>query len=264
MRSFLFGVLFLIGCAQGAPAAVIGQEISYQAGEDALKGYVAYDDSIQGKRPGILVVHEWWGHNDYARKRADMLASLGYVALAVDMYGDGKKAQHPDEAGAFMKEATANSEVYKARFMAAHDLLKGNEFTDANRIAAIGYCFGGSTVLKMAMAGADLKGVVSFHGSLGLPDQLPVKDQVKAKVLVCHGGDDQFIPAEQVAAFKQALDDAGADYTFNVYEGAKHSFTNPDADALAAKFGMSIAYNAAADNQSWEDMQGFFKGIFQK
>ena len=165
-------------------AAVVGKEVSYQAGNIVMKGYLAYDDAVTGKRPGILVVHEWWGHNTYARKRADMLADLGYTALAVDMYGDGKTADHPDNAGKFATAVRQEQDIMQARFNAARHYLNSNETVDPELNAAIGYCFGGSVVLSMARSGADLDGVVSFHGSLGgLP---PVSDKVTAKVLVAN------------------------------------------------------------------------------
>ena len=251
-------VLFCAGLAQ---AAVQGKEVDYSAEGVTLKGYLAYDDAGEGKRPGVLVVHEWWGHNDYARKRARMLAELGYTALAVDMYGDGKQANHPDDAGKFAGEVTQNMPVAKARFLAALNLLKSDPTVDADKIAAIGYCFGGGIVLNMARMGVDLKGVVSFHGSLGSEDPAQ-PGTVKAKVLVCHGAADSFITEEQIADFKKEMEAAGVDYKFIAYEGAVHSFTNPDADRYAEEFGLGVGYNAAADQMSWADMREFLKKIF--
>jgi len=190
-----------------------------------------------------------------------MLAELGYTALAVDMYGDGKQANHPDDAGKFAGEVSANMPVAKVRFLAALDSLKSDPTVDAERIAAIGYCFGGGTVLNMARLGVDLKGVVSFHGSLGTDDPAQ-PGAVKAKVLVCHGAADSFVTAEQIADFKKEMESAGVDYKFIAYEGALHSFTNPDADRYAKEFGLGVGYNAAADQGSWADMQEFFKRIF--
>ncbi|MBI5664771.1 MAG: dienelactone hydrolase family protein [Nitrospirae bacterium] len=238
-----------------------GGPVEYTSGNVALKGYLAYDNSIKGKRPGILVVHEWWGHNDYARKRAMMLAGLGYTALAVDMYGDGKQAEHPDDAGKFAKEISSNMDVKISRFMAAMDFLIKQESVDPARIAAIGYCFGGGVVLDMARSGMDLRGVVSFHG--GLTTNNPARPgAVKAKILVCHGEADTFITAEQIAAFKKEMSDAGADMQFITYKDAKHSFTNPEADSYAQKFKIPVGYNSAADKKSWEDMKKFLKDIF--
>jgi dienelactone hydrolase len=240
-----------------------GKEVEYEAQGTVLKGYIAYDEDIKGKRPGVLVVHEWWGLNDYARKRAIMLAGLGYTALAVDMYGGGKVAQHPEDAGKFSSEVMKNMDVAKARFMAALDFLKQQPTADPDQIAAIGYCFGGGVVLQMAREGVDLKGVVSFHGSLATKE--PAKPgTVKAKILVFQGGDDQFVTTEQVEKFKQEMKEAGADFHVVVYPGAKHSFTNPEADAYAKKFNLPLGYNAEADKESWSEMQKFFNGIFHK
>jgi dienelactone hydrolase len=256
-------MLMLFATAIGAAAEVKHEDVTYSANGLTMKGYLAYDDAVKGKRPGVLVVHEWWGHNEYARKRARMLAELGYTALAVDMYGDGKQATHPDDAGKFAGAVMQNLESAKARFVAALDLLKKHQTVDSSRIAAIGYCFGGAVVLQMARAGLDLKGVASFHGNYAT--QTPAQPgKVKAAVLVCHGADDQFSTAEQVAALKKEMADAKVDFQFIAYEGAKHSFTNPEADEYAKKFSMPIAYNKMADEKSWADMQQFFKRIFAK
>jgi dienelactone hydrolase len=244
-----------------AAAAVEGREVEYAAAGVTLKGYLASDGAVAGRRPGVLVVHEWWGHNEYARRRARMLAELGYTALAVDMYGDGKTAAHPDEAGAFSAELTRNAEATKARFLAALEFLKAQPQTDPARVAAIGYCMGGGVVLNMARAGLDLRGVASFHGSLN-PVFTAQPGGVTAKLLVMHGAADTFIPPEAVAAFKKEMADAKADLTFIAFPGAKHSFTNPDADEYAKKFGMPIAYDAAADRQSWDELKRFLAGVF--
>jgi len=244
-------------------AAVVGEEVDYRSGDTVLKGYLAYDDSIKGKRPGVLVVHEWWGHNEYARRRARMLAELGYTALAVDMYGDGKQADHPDDAGKFATAVRSNMPEAEARFRAALGLLRGHKTVDAAHIAAIGYCFGGGIVLEMARRGLDLDGVVSFHGSLGTAEPAR-KGRVKARVLVLNGAEDPFTTAEQIATFKQEMAQAGVDYRFINYPGAKHSFTNPDADGFAKRFDMPLAYNAKADKQSWTEMRHFLKQVFSK
>lgn len=244
-------------------AKVVGNTVEYSARGTIMKGYLAYDDTVQGKRPGILVVHEWWGLNDYPRKRAEMLAKLGYTALALDMYGDGKTAAHPDEAGKFSSELMKNFDVARARFLAAGEFLRKQPTVDPNRIAAIGYCFGGGVVLNMAAQGADLKGVASFHGSPALV-RPPKPGEVKAKILVLHGGDDKFTTPEQIEAFKQAMKAAGADYTFVVYPGAMHAFTNPDATANGKKFNIPLAYNEKADKESWEKMKKFLNEIFKK
>ncbi|MDH3976749.1 MAG: dienelactone hydrolase family protein [Deltaproteobacteria bacterium] len=258
---FLFGLILLL--PHTVFSEIRGEELAYSEGGTSFKGYIAYDDGIKEKRPGILVVHEWWGHNEYARKRARMLAEKGYVALAVDMYGDGKKAEHPDDAGAFAGEVMKNMESAKRRFEAALDTLKKHKMTDSGNMAAIGYCFGGGVVLNMARMGVDLKGVVSFHGSLGAAVESK-PGTIKAKVLVCNGKEDAMVSPEQIEAFKKEMKKAGADYHFKNYEGAKHSFTNPDADKFAKKFDLPLAYNKKADRQSWNDMQRFLSDIFSK
>lgn len=256
----LFSVVFtLLGAT--AWGRVSGKEVEYRAGDTVLKGYLAEDKGLKGKRPAILVVHEWWGHNDYARKRAVMLAQQGYVALAVDMYGNGKSAKHPDEAGKFAADVMKNKAVGAARFTAALDFIKQQPHVDPSRIAAIGYCFGGGVVLQMARQGADLKGVASFHGSLAT-DTPAQPGTIKAKILVFSGEDDKMIPPEQVAAFKAEMANAGADYRYVGYPGARHSFTNPDADKYAQEFNLPLAYNKKADNDSWQQTLVFFKKIF--
>lgn len=244
-----------------AEQKVVGKSVDYTSQGVTFKGYLAFDENLEGKRPGVLVVHEWWGLNEYARKRAKMLAELGYVALAVDMYGDGKTAMHPDDAGKFSSELMKNFDVAKARFMAAMEFLMQQPTVDPAKTAAIGYCFGGGVVLNMARQGADLKGVASFHGSLTAvkPAQ---PGMVKAKVLVLHGADDKFIKPEQIDAFKKEMSDGAVDYQFISYSGAVHSFTSPDADALGKKFNMPIAYNADADKKSWDELKMFLKKIF--
>lgn len=242
-------------------AAIKEQQVDYKSGDTTLKGYLVWDDKISGKRPGVLVVHEFWGLNDYARKRARMLAELGYTALAVDMYGDGKVGAHPREASEFMNAVLSNAAVAKGRFVAAKEFLDKQPTVDPNRVAAIGYCFGGGTVLMMARAGVDLKAVVSFHGLLNAGE--PAKPgQVKARILVENGADDKMITADNIAAFKQEMDAAGARYQFDNLPGAKHGFTNPEADAIAKQFDLPVGYNAEADKKSWEAMQKLFKEVF--
>lgn len=248
--------------AAAAPR-VEGKAVEYRAGGVVMKGYLAYDKSAAGKRPGVLVVHEWWGHNEYARKRARMLAEMGYVALAVDMYGDGKQAMHPDDAGKFSSELMKNFDTAKARFEAAMAFLKKQPGVMPDQIAAIGYCFGGGIVLNMARQGVDLKGVASFHGSLAAVK--PARPgAIKAKILVLHGADDKFTTPEQIEAFKKEMKTAGADMRFIAYPGAIHSFTNPDADEYAKKFGLPLGYNADADRKSWDELVKFLALIFMK
>jgi dienelactone hydrolase len=206
-------------------------------------------------------VHEWWGHDDYARKRARMLAELGYTALALDMYGDGKQAHHPDDAGKFSGEVRKNMPMAEARFKAAMELLKSQPSVADDDIAAIGYCFGGGVVLEMARRGLDLDGVASFHGSLGTSSPAQ-KGQMKTQVLVLNGEADPFTKPEQIDAFKQEMQNAGVDYQFINYPKAKHSFTNPEATSYGKQFNMPLEYNAEADKQSWAELQRFFKTIW--
>ncbi len=240
---------------------IVGEQVDYQLDTLTMKGYLAYDANLEGSRPGIIVVHEWWGHDEFARKRADMLAELGYTALAVDMYGDGKNTDHPENAMKFMTEVVSNLEVGVSRFQKAVEVLKAHETTDANNVAAIGYCFGGAVVLHMARIGMDLNGVVSFHGDLTAHTEVKPGD-IKSKILVCHGAIDPFVPAEVADAFKAEMDASGADYTFIAYDSAKHSFTNPGATAVGEKFELPLVYNQDADEQSWQAMQDFFNKIF--
>jgi dienelactone hydrolase len=256
-------LIMLVGGVTAVHAKVKGEPIAYTAQGVAMKGYLAYDDAVPGKRPGVIVVHEWWGHNEYARTRARMLAELGYTALAVDMYGDGKQAMHPDDAGKFSGELMKNFDTAKARFLAAVDVLKKQPTVDPDRIAAIGYCFGGGIVLNMARQGAALKGVASFHGSLAAVKPAE-PGMVKAKIIVFNGADDKFVPAEQIEAFKKEMTNAKADFQFINYPGAIHSFTNPDADKYAQKFNLPLGYNADADKKSWEELKKFFTKIFAK
>jgi len=268
MKSLLLGftsVILVLGMVSVgfADPKIIGTTVEYKAQGVVMKGYLAYDENIKGKRPGVLVVHEWWGLNEYARKRARMLAELGYSALAVDMFGEGKQAMHPDDAGKFSSELMKNFDVAKARFVAAMDFLKQQPTADPTRIAAIGYCFGGGIVLNLAREGMDLRGVVSFHGSL--KSVKPAQPgNVKAKVLVLHGADDKFIPPDQIEAFKQEMKAAGADFKFVSYPGAVHSFTNSDATEMGRKFNMPIAYHAQADKESWDEMKGFLSAVLKK
>jgi dienelactone hydrolase len=254
----------LMAGAWGATGASIkSEEITYQAGGTTLKGYIAYDSSIRGKRPGIIVVHEWWGLNEYVKYRARMLAELGYTALAVDMYGEGKTAANPEEASKLSSAVMSNLDQAEARFNAAVEVLKKHKTVDKRRLGAIGYCFGGGIVLNMAARGADLAGVASFHGSLGAVQ--PAKPgQIKARLFVAHGAADVFVTEEQVEAFKKNMRGAGADLTFISYPNATHAFTNPDSDRTAKEFKMPIAYNPEADRKSWEDLQSFLNGIFAK
>jgi len=254
MFRFLTAVAVLAVMALSAQAAVATKQITYKAGDVECHGFLAWDDAVKGARPGVLVVHEWWGLNDYARKRAEELAKLGYVAFCADMYGEGKIAKHPKEAGEMAGKVRANVETWRKRAEAALDTLKAQPQCDKTKIAAIGYCFGGSTVLQLALAGDDLKAVATFHGALPAPTEAEAK-KIKATLLICNGADDTFISEKAIKAFRDALDKAGVKYDFVSYPGAKHSFTVPDAD----KAGLDgLKYDKTADEDSWKRMQKLF------
>lgn len=241
--------------------AIKSESVGYGNDSAKLTGFVAYDSASDAKRPVVLVVHEWWGLNDYVKSRVKQLAELGYLAIAVDMYGDGKMGNNPEEAGKLAMPFYQNPVLAKSRFDAALTKIKTYSQADTSKIAAIGYCFGGGMVLNVARMGEPLNGVVSFHGSLlGTPAD---KNLLKAKILVCHGADDQFVKPEEVAAFKKQMDSIGADYTFKQYAGATHAFSNPAATEWGQKFKIPIAYNAAADTASWAEMKDFFGKIFK-
>jgi dienelactone hydrolase len=240
-----------------APAmAVLKEEpVSIQADSATMNCYMVYDDSVKTRRPAVLVIPEWWGLNDYPKMRAKELAKLGYVALALDIFGDGKIAADPKEAGALTMPFYMHPEKAKARIDAAIAKLKSYPQVDTTNIGAIGYCFGGGVLLNTVRLGDELKAVVSFHGSLlGTPAR---KDLLKTKILVCHGNSDSFVNS-QVAGFKKQMDSIGADYKFIGYDNATHAFTNPASDENAKKFNMPIAYNPKADSASWKDMETFF------
>jgi dienelactone hydrolase len=258
----LVSVIFVAAGVMTAQAKIVEKDVEYKADGTVMKGYLVYNDKIEGKRPGILVVHEWWGLNDYSKKRARMLAELGYTALAIDMFGEGKQATNPDEAGKLATSVMQNFDAAKVRFAAAEDFLKAEPTVDTARIAAIGYCFGGGVLLNIARQGTDLKDIVSFHGSLNAVKPAE-PGTIKVKLLVLHGGDDKFVSPEQVEAFKKEMTAAGADYKFFAYPGATHAFSNPDATALGKKFKIPIAYNKKADKESWQEMKKFFEETFK-
>ncbi|RYY71255.1 MAG: dienelactone hydrolase family protein [Chitinophagaceae bacterium] len=233
----------------------------YKLDNLSMIGYVAWDAASDKKRPVVLVVPEWWGLNDYTKSRVKQLAELGYLAFAVDMYGNGMQADNPTTAGELATPFYKDPVMAKARFDAALAKALSYPVADNAKVAAIGYCFGGTQVLNVALLGEALKGVVSFHGGL---ETAPVdKSLLKADILICHGEADNFVPAAQVAAFRKKLDSIAAPYTFKSYPDATHAFTNPGATETGKKFSMPIAYNAAADTASWNEMKQFFGKIFK-
>ena len=256
VKLMIFTGLLLFASSQ-VQAKVLTEKVRYKSGDQVLQGYLAYDDSSKAERPGVLVVHEWWGLNDYAKRKAEALAKAGYIALALDMYGEGKSTDNPKTAGEWSAAVNNNKQLAKERFLAAYDVLKSHRFTKKKEMAAIGYCFGGYVVLSMAQEGVDLRGVVSFHGAL--PVERVEPGSIKAKILVLHGAEDPLVKPEQISQYQESLRHAGADWQFFIYGGAKHAFTNPDAD----KVGMpALGYNRSADRRSWTAMLAFFKEIF--
>jgi dienelactone hydrolase len=241
-----------------AVAAMKTKEVAYESGGTTFKGILAWDDAVEGKRPGVVVFHEWWGLDEYAKKRAEQLAGMGYVAFAADMYGNGKVVDHPKDAGAMAGEVRKNADGWRARAQAALKVLSDFEKTDATRLAAIGYCFGGSTALQLAYSGADLDAVATFHAALPIPTPEQAK-AIKGKILVCHGAEDFFISEDSIAKFQEALKEAKVDLTFESYPGAVHSFTVPGADKRMMK---GMGYQAEADKKSWSSMVALFKKAF--
>jgi dienelactone hydrolase len=249
----------LLAGASVATAEVRTKVVEYKHGDAVLEGYLAWDDAIKGKRPGVLVVHEWTGLGSYAKMRAEKLAGLGYVAFAIDIYGKGIRPKTPQEAGAQAGIYKSDRPLMRARALAGLNVLLGNEMCDTKRVAAIGYCFGGTTVLEIARSGADIAGVVSFHGALDTSNPGDAKN-IKCKVLAVHGGDDPYVPRKDVEAFEDEMRAGGVDWQLNVYSGAVHSFTNPEAGNDNSK---GAAYNAKADRRSWQAMKEFFAEIFK-
>ena len=240
-------------------AKIQSRVVPYSYGETILEGYLAWDDSVKGKRPGILVIHEWWGHNEYARSRAEQLAALGYVAFAADMYGKGKVTTHTEKASEWAKLTTANIGQWFGKAEAGLKILQKDSKVDSTRLAAIGYCFGGATVMQLVYGGAPVKGVVSFHGSLPLPPQSQtIPDE--AKVLIAHGASDPFLTADHIRKFRTSLNNTGLDWQMIWYSGAEHSFTNPSADQYGLK---GAKYHKQADQRSWIHMKQFFDELFQ-
>lgn len=259
MRAMIVASTLLMALGT-ASAAVKTQMVEYRVGDARMKGYLAFDDSAKGKRPGVLVFHEWWGLDDYAKKRAEQLAGMGYVAFCPDMYGGGKVTDHPTEAGKMAGMVRMNQKTWLGRAKAGLKVLQDHDRVNGKRIAAIGYCFGGSTALTLAYSGAPLDAVVTFHAALPVPNARQAKT-IQARLLICHGADDGFISKDTIAKFKKALDSARVSYRFVSYPGAVHSFTVTGADKRGIK---GIAYNEAADKKSWQQMKDLFAETLKK
>jgi len=248
----------LLVCALSSRAAIQTQTVEYKQGDTTLEGVIVFDDATKTKRPGVLIVHQWMGLTEYEKTRATMLAKLGYVAFCADIYGKGIHPKDTKEAGVEATKYKTDRTLLRARVNAGLDIFKKNELVDAKRIAAIGYCFGGTTVIELARSGAELSGVVSFHGGLDSPT--PADGQnIKCKVLACHGADDPYVPAKDLAAFESEMRDNKVDWQLIAYGGAVHSFTQPMAGNDNSK---GAAYNERADKRSWDAMKQFLGELF--
>lgn len=254
MRTIL-SIAATLALAAAGRADVKSETIKYKAGDAECVGYLAWDDSIPGKRPGVVIFHEWWGLNDYSKKRAEMLAKAGYAAFCADLYGDGKTAEHPDDAAKFMNHVMKNEALWLSRADAALKTLAAQPQVDSSKLAAIGYCFGGTTAIVLAASGADVKAVATFHA--GIPDVTADQARkIKARMLICHGEADGFIPKEKITAFRSALDAAKTNYDFVAYPGAVHGFTVEGAEKRGVP---GLKYDANADKQSWDSMLKLFQ-----
>jgi len=263
----LFALVLFSSCKDGAKTeiqksmGVKEEQVEYSTDTVNMRGFIYYDTMTNNKRPVVLVIHEWWGLNDYSKMRAKELARLGYLAMAIDMYGNGATADNPTDAQKMASPFYSDPVMSKTRFDAAMNKIKSHPMADTTQIAAMGYCFGGGLVINVAKLGEPLKGVVSFHGSLiGVPAN---KELLKAKILVCHGAADEFVKMDEVEKFKKQMDSIHATYDVKIYPEATHAFTNPNASAMGRKFALPIAYNAAADTASWKDMKEFFEKLFK-
>lgn len=257
MKRFFYLVVFLMFTSV-AHAEIKTQAVEYQSDGQSFTGYLAYDDSLSGKRPGVLVFHEWWGLGEHEKNSARKLAELGYAAFVVDMYGTGKLTDKPEQAKAWMQEVTTDVEWWRERAQNGIKQLQKQAMVDDKNIAAIGYCFGGGTVLQLAFGESDLKGVVSFHGSLPIPAQESY-GKITPRILVAHGNADGFVPREIVNKFQLTLDEADAKWEMITYGNVRHSFTNPKADSRGIE---ALKYDAYADKHSWQAMQNFLSTLF--
>jgi dienelactone hydrolase len=262
MKMQFTGALLALALTASANAAIKEEPVTYKDADTTMKGFIVYDDAVKGKRPGIVMVHEWWGITKHVHNEARKFAQQGYTAFIADMYGDAKTADNPKDAGALSGSVMKNPAAMQARFNAAREQLAKHASVDPKRIGAVGYCFGGAVVLNMARTGADLAGVAGFHASLGLNTPAPAPGTVKAKVLVLNGADDPFVKAEQYAAFKKEMDAAKADYRIIEYPGAVHAFTNPEATELGKKFNLPLRYDPKVDKEAKAEASKFFAALF--
>jgi dienelactone hydrolase len=264
MKLALLGMLLALAIATPARAAIKEEPVTYKAGDTTLKGVVVYDSDKQGKRPGIIVVHEWWGITKHVQNEAHEFARQGYTAFIADMYGDARTADNPKDAGALSGSVMKNPQVMESRFNAAREQLAKHPTVDATHIGAVGYCFGGAVVLNMARAGADLAGVAVFHALLGATTPAPAPGTVKAKILVLNGADDPFVKKEQYATLKSELDAAKADYKIIEYPGAVHAFTNPEATELGKRFNLPLRYDAKVNADAKAEASRFLAAVLKR
>src|SRR5262245_29142500 len=264
MRTMIVGALLTLAMTASASATIKEEPVTYKDGEATLKGFVVYDDATTAKRPGIIMVHEWWGITPHIHNEARKFAQQGYTAFIADMYGDAKTADNPKDAGALSSSVMKNEPVMETRFKAAQDQLAKQASVDPQRIGAVGYCFGGAVVLNMARTGANLAAVAGFHASLGLNTRPPAPGTVKAKILVLNGADDPFVKRDQYDALKKDFDAAKADYRVIEYPGAVHAFTNPEATELGKKFNLPLRYDAKVDEEAKAEANKLFASVLKK
>ena len=264
MRTMILGAFCAIAMITSANAAIKEEPVTYTDGEATMKGFIVYDDASQAKRPGIVMVHEWWGITNHIHNEARKFAQQGYTTFIADMYGDAKTADNPNDAGALSGSVMKNPAVMESRFKAARDQLAKQASVNPQQIGAVGYCFGGEVVLNMARAGADLAAVAGFHATLGLNTPAPAPGTVKAKILILNGAADPFVKREEYATLKKDFDAAKADYRIIEYPGAVHAFTNPEATELGKKFNLPLRYDAKADQEATAEATKFFAADLQK
>ena len=264
MKAPFLAALVALSITAPVFAAIRETPVTYGDGEATMKGFVVHDTAKKGRRPGIVMVHEWWGITKHMHNEARRLARQGYTVFIADMYGEAKTAENPKDAGALSGSVMKNPQAMESRFNAAREQLAKQATVDPRRIAAVGYCFGGAVVLNMARTGADLAGVVGFHASLGLNTPAPAPGTVKAKILILNGADDPFVKKEEYATFKGDLDAAKADYRVIEYPGAVHAFTNPEATALGRKFNLPLRYDAKVSKEAEEEASKFFADVFKE
>src|SRR5258706_1771268 len=264
MLKFFGGALLALSFGIPAHAAIKEEPVTYKDGETTMKGFIVYDDAAKGKRPGLVLVHEWWGITKHTHSEARRFAQQGYTAFIADMYGDAKTADNPKDAGALSGGVMKDPKAMESRFKAAQADLAKQAKVNPKKIGAVGYCFGGAVVLNMARTGDDLKAVAGFHASLGLNTPAPAPGTVKAKILILNGADDPFVKKEQYEALKKDFDAAKADYRIIEYPGAVHAFTNPEATELGKKFNLPLKYDAKVDREAKAEASKFFAGVFGK